>query len=283
MTTIKIIVAHHKKAPIVSNDSYLPIHVGKKLANIDLGIEGDDTGDNISIKNPIYCEMSAMYWAWKNITADYIGLCHYRRYFTTEKLPLNQKIIRLAKFWATRILGNLFCPGINYPLTDQITVSKEKLFSLADDFIRTISKKLNANKFDIVVSTQYRFSSRTVRQLFETVGRVPIQMLEDIVKEKAPKLYPYLMQTFNSDKLFAANMFIMSRQLFNEYSESVFSVLEEHELRSRYKYCSNPLKDGCYSRLSGYLAECLTSAFILQQIENNRAVLYVNTIFCKDI
>ena len=42
----------------------------------------DNTGDNISEKNPIRCEMTAHYWVWKNrldTDDDYVGICHYRR------------------------------------------------------------------------------------------------------------------------------------------------------------------------------------------------------------
>ena len=79
---VKILVCCHKKDVFATQYPYLPIQVGKAISNIDLGIRGDDTGDNISNKNASYCEMTGMYWAWKNLkNVDVIGLCHYRRYF----------------------------------------------------------------------------------------------------------------------------------------------------------------------------------------------------------
>ena len=94
---IKIIVATHKKYWMPSDDIYLPVHVGKK-GKTDLGYQGDDTGDNISDKNTNYCELTGLYWAWKNLKADYKGLAHYRRHFmvkgskgTKEEKVLNRQ------------------------------------------------------------------------------------------------------------------------------------------------------------------------------------------------
>ena len=77
---IKVIVAAHKPYRMPQDSMYLPLHVGRALADQDLGWQGDNTGDNISLKNPYYCELTGLYWAWKNLKADAIGLVHYRRF-----------------------------------------------------------------------------------------------------------------------------------------------------------------------------------------------------------
>ncbi len=57
------------------------VYAGATLsADITEGIR-DDEGDNISGKNRKYCELTVMYWAWKNTHSKYIGLSHYRRRF----------------------------------------------------------------------------------------------------------------------------------------------------------------------------------------------------------
>ena len=84
MNKIKIFITCNKigEVPEMGSDIFIPIQTGKALSGIDLGILGDDTGDNISLKNDIYCELTAHYWIWKNIhDTKYVGICHFRRYF----------------------------------------------------------------------------------------------------------------------------------------------------------------------------------------------------------
>lgn len=91
MPDIKLFVCCHKPTQVPEHPLLVPIQVGAALADSHfLGYLHDDTGDNISAKNRSYCELTAQYWVWKNIKADYYGFFHYRRYLypdTKAKLP----------------------------------------------------------------------------------------------------------------------------------------------------------------------------------------------------
>lgn len=76
----QIAVAAHKPFPLPEDSLYLPVQAGRAIHE-PLNFTGDDTGDNISSRNESFCELTVLYWAWKNLDADCIGLCHYRRYF----------------------------------------------------------------------------------------------------------------------------------------------------------------------------------------------------------
>ena len=94
MQNIKILVATHKKYKMPADTSvYLPIHVGCE-GKEDLGFQGDNSGENISDLNPYYCELTGLFWAWKNLDCDYLGLVHYRRYFTKMTKKYNESINR---------------------------------------------------------------------------------------------------------------------------------------------------------------------------------------------
>ena len=77
---IIIYIASHKKFSSFNNDVYVPLHVGSK-GKANLGYVLDSKGDNISLKNPYFCELTGLYWIWKNDDSDIVGLVHYRRYF----------------------------------------------------------------------------------------------------------------------------------------------------------------------------------------------------------
>ena len=82
---LEMVVATHKQYVMPQDAVYLPVFVGAALsgdAAVPLGFARDDGGENISAKNRSWCELTALYWAWKNTNADAVGLVHYRRHFS---------------------------------------------------------------------------------------------------------------------------------------------------------------------------------------------------------
>lgn len=88
----RIYVMTHKQIEPIENDIYIPLHVGRK-GKEDLGYQGDDTGASISEKNDRYCELTGLYWLWKNVSCDIVGICHYRRFFVKEEQILEKEYI----------------------------------------------------------------------------------------------------------------------------------------------------------------------------------------------
>ncbi len=81
MKQISIYIMAHKKFDVPENAIYKPLQVGSALHD-KIGYIPDDSGENISVKNPNYNELTGLYWMWKNDNqSDIMGLCHYRRYF----------------------------------------------------------------------------------------------------------------------------------------------------------------------------------------------------------
>ena len=85
---VGIFVVTHKEFDdsLLPDNGYQVIKVGNSLDNKtckEKGYYTDDTGDSISNLNPFYCELTGIYWAWKNMSPkiDIVGFNHYRRYF----------------------------------------------------------------------------------------------------------------------------------------------------------------------------------------------------------
>lgn len=192
MKDIKIIVATHKKYEMPIYSYYLPLHVGKK-GKEDLGYVGDDTGENISEKNPFYCELTGVYWAWKNLKADYVGLVHYRRQFKGK----NKKE------------SNLF----------DCILSNDEIDKLLNETDIILPKKRNyfiENLYDHYKHTMYI---------------EPLDITGEILKEDYPEYYKYFEKLHKRTSAHMFNMFIMKREYFNSYCEWLFDILEKLEKR----------------------------------------------------
>ena len=221
MKDIKIIVATHKKYQMPKEEIYFPIHVGAE-GKESLGYQGDNTGENISLKNPNFCELTGLYWAWKNLDADYIGLVHYRRYFSMKKsLPKREE----QKF--------------------EIVLSKEE-----------IEKKLEQN--DIILPKQRNYYIENVYSHYEhTMHIEPLIETGKIIQEKYPEYYSEFENLKKTTKMHAFNMFIMKKDYLDQYCTWLFDILFELEKRidvSQY--------DAFHARLFGRVSERLLDVWI---------------------
>ena len=190
---IKILVAAHKKYWMPEDPVYLPLHVGAE-GKEDLGYTKDNTGDNISLKNPHYCELTGLYWAWKNLKADYIGLVHYRRYFTRKEVRIIDK-------------------------------KKEQILNTAE------WQNLLA-KCPVVVADKRKYYIETNRSHYNHAHPSSgLDVTEEIIREKYPEYSEAFTTVMNRTWAHMFNMFVMRRDLFDAYCQWMFSILEELERR----------------------------------------------------
>ena len=91
MSKITLYVVTHKKIERkILERTVIGVGENKNIEGADLY---DNTGDNISEKNVFYCELTALYWIWKNDSSDIVGLEHYRRQFLYGDYILNKKVV----------------------------------------------------------------------------------------------------------------------------------------------------------------------------------------------
>lgn len=231
---IKIIVCAHKADFCKENDVYMPIHVGKALSNIDLGYIGDNAGDNISYKNKSYCELTGMYWAWKNLKdVEFIGLNHYRRYFM-----LNKRFINIRDLYIT-----------TEKEIQNTEKDEKKIVDIFKDCDIILPKKT------IFTSSVWKRWSK-MRDVNELI--ITSKVIED--------LYPEFSESFNlelknNNKVSQYCMFIMPWDEFNQYCKWLFDILFEVERQL------NLINKSYYenSRIYGFLAELLINIYVNQK------------------
>lgn len=185
--TVRVVVAAHKPYPMPSDPMYLPLHVGA-AGKESIGFQRDDEGDNISEKNNTYSELTGLYWAWKNLDADCIGLVHYRRHFRGKgkgKDPM------------TRVL------------------TERETLALLEQGKAILPKKRN-----YVISTLYDHYCHTLHP-------EPLALTGEILREKYPQYYPAFEDLKKRRSAHMFNMMILPRDVLDRYCSFLFPVLSE--------------------------------------------------------
>lgn len=245
----KIIVCCHKDDVRVCEAPYFPIHVGKALSKQDLGIVGDDTGDNISRKNKSYCELTGLYWAWKNLKdTEVIGLCHYRRYFDFHNQC--RSILPYTKFSAD------FLDQLDFSVPPKIIEAAGKGKIVAPRVMNNVGSLYD--EYCICHNSE------------------DLRTLETVVKEKSDKTY---IEAFDkvmhlTHRPLCYNMFLMNWRDFDKYCTWLFDVLEEVEKRIDISNYS-PVQ----RRVFGYMAERLFNVYVAAE---HKKIIHKPLMFIMD-
>ena len=189
--SVKIIIATHKKYEMPKDDMYLPLHVGaegkvdENNRPLDLGYQKDNTGENISELNASYCELTGLYWAWKNLDEDFIGLSHYRRHFCIKK--------------SKRDFENVLSYKEIEPYLDSIRV-----------FVPQKRKYYIESLYSHYAHTHYAEHLDVVREIIQKDYPSYLKSFDKIVKQTSGYMF---------------NMMIMQRDLLDDYCTWLFDIL----------------------------------------------------------
>lgn len=269
---IKILVCCHKPGRILRHECLLPIHVGKDLSNFDLGIIGDNTGDNISKKNPIYSELTGLYWLWKNVDADYKGLFHYRRCFSYEP---NHRLIVIKQTIQQYINKLLFLFRVKKEATISI-LHKYDNFEEYEDHIKRFCSNLEIEltpDVNVIAPFPITFLTKPTKSHVMYIGGFYMDLLGEIIEQNYPDFYKYYQEATEGNVFYYGNLSIMDKETFNEYCSLLFDVLQKHEEESiNRNYVIDLYHERAYSRVPAYLGELLTNAFILYCKEKKKVI-----------
>lgn len=230
MSDIKLFVCCHQDVRLPEHELLVPIQVGAALTDERFdGFLYDNDGENISNKNCSYCELTAQYWVWKNIDADYYGFFHYRRFlypnrnakrpYRIESEPTNALLSKLGYEDFRALIGRY----------DLIAPMGENMF--------------------VPVREHYAGAPHHFGK--------DIQTVEKIVREKHPEMIPAMEVYLSGSVAYFGNIYIMNRPVFREYCAWLFPILEEFDRRTDTSEYSVQEK-----RVDGYLAERLFGIYL---------------------
>lgn len=211
-------MGYHRPAVLLKDEVLTPIHLGRALATeaskdgsmskedyqwmLDNMI-GDDTGENISEENRKYCELTALYWAWKNYdklgNPDYIGFMQYRRHFIFDD---GFDGTGREKPW-----GCFRFSGIDDSYVDMLSLRGDKIVAY-----------LEKHPADVLTTKEVSFGQTVAEHYAQTLSFLNPDDLR-ICARKAALLFPEyksaIRKYLRSKKHYWYHSFIMKKEIFS--------------------------------------------------------------------
>lgn len=189
MSNVIVLVAARNNCWKPSDDCYKIIEVGACLNHNHLeAAYRDDVKDNISKKNPFYCELTGLYWAWKNTESDVLGLCHYRRFFQNK-------------------------------MAFAIKKRKERILSL-------IQIEHLMEQYDVIIAAPREYYIESVYSHYvHAHNENDLIVTRKVLSRKYPEYLASWDSVMESTSFSLYNMFIMNRLYSDNYCKWLFDVL----------------------------------------------------------
>lgn len=246
--TIKIFCIYHSKSTIFRSDAVEPIQSGTALSSEDLGFLKDNTGDNISLKNFFYGELTVNYWVWKNYLPavpkiQYIGFCHYRRFLDFKKAPTKK-----------------------YPPFDIIKFFKQFSINFKN---RYSQKKIlrYIRDYDIILPKLLKMKLTVYEQYIKFHPKSSIDDLITVIKEHFPQYEDSLNETLNGKNGYFCLNFVMKTHLFDDWMSFLFNVIEKLEKISDWNALTD-INEMKQNRFAAFLAERLFNIWLNFKIKH---------------
>ena len=158
----------------------------------------DDLGENISRLQPYLCELTSLYFSWKNVESDILGLCHYRRFFEFK--------------------GHI--------------IKKEEIEALIGRYEILLPKKKHYFPYTPFSYYIKRHSKKTIE-----LRKHYVSLVDEAIRTHFPDYYPSFKIVSKRHSAHMKNMFIMKKTLCDSYLDFMFGVLmrinEKETLKDR--------------------------------------------------
>lgn len=246
---ITVYSCYFKPAKIFENEVIRPLQVGAALSSQRLEMFRDDEEENISHLNRSFNELTGIYWAWKNdTTSDYIGICHYRRFFAFAE-NLNDRETQAGLLHADDFSGDF-----------------ENDYGLNSDRVRHI-----ASNYDVILPNRLNlsdaFGKKSASSHYKSAmyhNGLHLDLARRVLSELAPDDLKYFDQAMDDKYLYPCNMFLMSRSNFDNYCKWIFPLL--FSLDKKIDVIGMSYQE---RRAVGFLAERLFTAYVAKLRDQN--------------
>lgn len=250
MEIMRVFMAKFHKDKPLQNSAAIPkwlchIQAGAALTDERVADLPDSNGENISYKNPNYCELTVLYWIWKNcliLNTDINKLDTDKEHRDSALKPNTRT--NCSNFVLDASYTNIKYYGL-FHYRRWLDINDADIHHLAENDIDVILPYPTIHEPDI--------REHHARYIKETDWEAVLQAL----KELEPEYYQAYDQIFSQEYLYNYNILIAKAEVLKSYCEWLFPILE------RVEELSEPKANERADRYIGYIGENLLTLYFM--------------------